>query len=75
LNGVLWILRTGAQWRIFPTPYQTCHRRFQQWQRDGRFEVILQTLAQDLVQRGGIDLSEGSIDASFSGGQRGLWRW
>ena len=32
LNGVLWILRTGAQWRELPAkypPYQTCHRRFQ----------------------------------------------
>jgi len=74
LNGVLWILRTGAQWQDLPDrypPYQTCHRRFQQWQRDGRFEVILQTLAADLVQRGGIDLSEGSIDASFSGAKKG----
>ena len=74
LNGVLWILRTGAQWQDLPDrypPYQTCHRRFQQWQRDGRFEVILQTLARDLVERGGIDLSEGSIDASFSGAKKG----
>lgn len=33
--------------------------------------MILQTLARDLVQRGGIDLSEGSIDASFSGAKKG----
>jgi hypothetical protein len=34
LNGVLWVLGTGAQWRELPEkypPYQTCHRRFQQW--------------------------------------------
>jgi len=32
LNGILWILGTGAQWRELPKkypPYQTCHRRFQ----------------------------------------------
>ena len=31
LNGVLWILRTGAPWKDLPDrypPYQTCHRRF-----------------------------------------------
>jgi transposase len=31
LNGVLWILRTGAPWYDLPDrypPYQTCHRRF-----------------------------------------------
>ena len=33
VNGVLWILRTGAPWHDLPNrypPYQTCHRRFQQ---------------------------------------------
>ena len=32
LNGILWILRTGAPWKDLPErypPYQTCHRRFQ----------------------------------------------
>jgi transposase len=51
LNGVLWILRTGAPWQDLPSrypPYQTCHRRFQQWQQDGRFEVILQNLGRGL---------------------------
>ena len=34
LNGILWVLRTGAPWADLPDrypPYQTCHRRFQQW--------------------------------------------
>src|SRR5918999_3845063 len=38
LNGILWILRTGAQWKDLPErypPYQTCHRRFQHWVRSG----------------------------------------
>ena len=32
LNGILWILRTGAPWRDLPDrypSYKTCHRRFQ----------------------------------------------
>jgi transposase len=31
LNGILWILRTGAPWADMPLrypPYQTCHDRF-----------------------------------------------
>src|ERR1017187_6270154 len=39
LNGVLWVLGTGAQWRELPEkypPHQTCHRRFQQWIRHGK---------------------------------------
>jgi Putative transposase of IS4/5 family (DUF4096) len=34
LNGILWVLRTGAPWADLPErypSYQTCHRRFQQW--------------------------------------------
>ncbi|NIW35711.1 MAG: transposase, partial [Gemmatimonadetes bacterium] len=37
VNGILWILRTGAQWADLPErypPYQTCHRYFQQWCRE-----------------------------------------
>jgi len=42
LNGVLWILRSGARWADLPdrfAPYQTCHRRFQQWVGDGRLNT------------------------------------
>ncbi len=49
LNGVLWILRTGAPWQDLPPrygPYQTAHRRFQNWVRSGVMENLLITLAQ-----------------------------
>jgi transposase len=51
LNGIRWVLRTGAQWAALPErypPYQTCHRRFQRWVRDGTLERVLEALAQDL---------------------------
>lgn len=38
LNGVLWVLRTGAPWRDLPgryPSYQTCHMRFQRWVHHG----------------------------------------
>src|SRR6476646_4702040 len=74
LNGVLWILRTGAPWQDLPKrypPYQTCHRRFQSWQRSGRLTAILRLLLQDLMERGKLDLEEGPIDASFSEAKKG----
>ena len=74
LNGILWILRTGAPWHDLPNrypPYQTCHRRFQQWQRDGTLTRLLHRLAEDLRDRGKIDLSETFIDASFSSAKKG----
>jgi transposase len=54
MNGVLWVLRTGAPWHDLPSrypPYQTCHRRFQLWQRSGRLDRLLQYLAEDLRDR------------------------
>ena len=74
LNGVLWILRTGAPWHDLPDrypPYQTCHRRFQQWERSGKLRALLRVLAEDLRDRGKLDLSEAFIDASFSGAKKG----
>ena len=52
LNGILWILRTGAPWKDLPQrypPYQSCHRRFQQWVRQGVFRRIGQELTEDLL--------------------------
>lgn len=74
MNGILWILRTGACWYDMPDrypPYQTCHRRFQQWVRSGVFEKVLRTLADDLHERGGLDLSECFIDGTFVVAKKG----
>ncbi len=73
LAGVLWILRTGAQWAELPRrypPYQTCHRYFQQWCRDGTLRGLLHALAQDLHERGEIDISEAFIDGTFAGAKK-----
>ena len=74
LNGILWILRTGAPWADLPErypPYQTCHRRFQHWVRDGTLERVLRTLAADLAARGKLDLREAFIDGTFAGAKKG----
>jgi transposase len=78
LNGILWILRTGAQWKDRPSrypPYQTCHRRFQLWVRSGVLDQILHILAQDLHERGGLDLSECFIDGTFVVAKKGGTVW
>jgi len=75
LNAILWILRTGAPWKDLPKrypPYQTCHRRFQQWVKQGVFQRILQELATDLYERGGIDIREAFIDGSFAPAKKGV---
>jgi transposase len=74
LNGILWILRTGAPWKDLPErypPYQTCHRRFQRWIEEGVLGGVLEALAEDLEKRGQIDLSECYIDGTFVVAKKG----
>ena len=38
LNGIFWVLRSGAPWRDLPDhfgPYTTCYNRFVRWRRAG----------------------------------------
>ena len=73
-NGILWILRTGAPWKDLPPRYgahQTVHRRFQNWVRSGVLEQVLLAVAQDLKDRGGLDLRECFIDGTFVPAKKG----
>lgn len=77
-DGILWILRSGCQWKDLPKrypPYQTCHRRFQEWSRRKLFGNILALLAQDMEERGKIRLEECFIDGTFSSAKKGALLW
>lgn len=74
LNGILWVMRTGAPWHDLPSrypPYQTCHRRFQLWARSGALARVLQAMAEELADAGGFDLTEAFIDATYAGAKKG----
>lgn len=74
LEGILWVLRTGARWKDLPSeypPYQTCHRRFSAWVEQGAMERVLKALAEDLVRRGKLELGETFIDGSFASAKKG----
>ena len=78
LNGILWILRSGARWQDLPErfpPYQTCHRRFQHWVRSGVLRGVLEALAEDLRSRGKLDLRECFVDATFVAAKKGALPW
>jgi len=49
LNGIFWVLRTGAPWRALPAefgPYTTCYNRFVRWRRAGVFDRIMQAVSE-----------------------------
>lgn len=77
LNGVVWILGSGAQWAEMPAkypPYQTCHRRFQQWVGEGKLVEALRLLAKHLHERGKLHLDEAFVDATFASAKKGASR-
>jgi transposase len=42
-EGILYILRTGCQWKLLPAEYgsgSTCHRRFQEWVQHDIFKKV-----------------------------------
>ena len=62
LNGIFWVLRSGAPWRDLPDsfgPYTTCYNRFVRWRRAGVWSKIMNTLA------GAQDAAAQMIDTSI----------
>jgi transposase len=48
LNGIFWVLRSGALWRDLPETYAsrtTCYNRFVRWRRAGVWDQIMDALA------------------------------
>lgn len=47
LNGVLWVMYSGATWSAMPRKYpsyQTCHRRFKAWHDSGVLQSVMDQL-------------------------------
>jgi len=48
LNGIFWVLRSGAPWRDLPETYgprTTCYNRFVRWRRAGVWDRIMEAMA------------------------------
>ncbi|MGP9500571.1 MULTISPECIES: IS5 family transposase, partial [unclassified Halomonas] len=82
LNGIFWVLCSGAKWRDLPErygPWSTAYERFRKWRDDGTFEAILSRLQLRLREDGLMDLDTWMIDstsiratrAAAGGGKKG----
>jgi len=50
VNGVLWVLRSGAHWHDIPERYgkwKTVHTRFSRWAKAGVWERVFEALIKD----------------------------
>jgi transposase len=62
LNGIFWILRSGAPWRDLPEafgPYTTCYNRFVRWRAAGIWDSIMEALAE--AHDGSVQMIDASI--------------
>ncbi len=67
LNGIFWILHTGAPWRDLPErfgPWQTVYHHFAKWRREGVFAEIIEALQITLDECGLIDWDLWCIDGA-----------
>lgn len=66
LDGILYVLRTGCQWKALPAEYgsgSTCHRRFQEWVKAGVFQKLWVKLLKRYDELRGIRWRWQSLDS------------
>lgn len=66
LNGVLWVLCSGAAWRDMPErfgPWSTVYQRFRDWRNCGAFDQMAQAPSHP-IERARLDRS-GNLDDRF----------
>ena len=74
LEGILWVLKTGARWRDLPKEYpsaSTCWRRLRQWEEHGIWLKIWRQFLSELDQGGKLDWSDSFLDGSFAPAKKG----
>jgi transposase len=67
LNGIFWILGTGAPWRDLPERFGSCktvHRYFTNWRCAGVFAAIVEALQVKLDAKGLIDWELWCVDGA-----------
>jgi len=68
INGILWILRTGAPWRDLPMQYgkwTTVVSRFYRWRVAGIWQYILTKLQEQADAEGKLDWDKHYVDGTI----------
>lgn len=74
LEGILWVLKTGARWRDLPKTLPsgpTCWRRLRDWEEDGIWDAVWLAFIRTLDEQQTLDWEECFIDGSFAPAKKG----
>ena len=74
INGILWVLRSGARWKDMPGKYGspvTCWRRLIRWQREGVWDQVWRGMLRNLDDQKRLDWARAYLDASFAAAKKG----
>ena len=74
LEGILWVLRTGARWQDLPDRYpspSTCWRRLKRWTDQEVWLKIWRAFLTELNEHERLDWSEAFLDGTFSPAKKG----
>ena len=74
LEGILWVVRTGARWQDMPMDFPsgtTCWRRLVEWAGEEVLEEIHAILIEELADLDQLDLEELFADATFIRAKKG----
>lgn len=73
LNGMMWIARSGAQWRELPEkygPWQTVYSKYRKWVAEGVLESVFKALSEDAdMENLSIDSTSIKVHQSANGGK------
>ena len=67
LDGILYVLRTGCQWKMLPREYgsgSAAHEHFQEWVRRGVFGKLWKLCLKEYDEIKGIDWEWQSVDSA-----------
>jgi len=74
LEGILWILKTGAPWKYLPDQYPspcTCWRRHRDWTQAGLIVNAWERLLKHMDRRQLLNWSQAMGDGTFSPAKKG----
>ena len=78
LEGILWVLRSGARWQDVPREYgspTTCWRRLKEWEESGVWETLWRAILSVLEAEQKLDWAQAFLDGSFVPAKKGALEW